>query len=69
MDTMDEQTRAAVENWKRWDAEEREAVRGMADPPHYELSDGTCVGCGEPWMCEGYLLGLREEADRADVEA
>ena len=35
----------------RSDAEEREAVRGMTNPPHYELNDGTCVSCGETWQC------------------
>jgi hypothetical protein len=56
MDSLDEaRVRALTAEQARWDAEEREAVRGMADPPHYELNDGTCVGCGEPWMCEGSL--------------
>lgn len=40
-----------AEDWARWDAEEREAVRGLANPPHFELNDGTCVACGNPWPC------------------
>lgn len=39
---------------QRADAEDRAWVAAMpADiRPHYELNDGTCVNCGEPWICE-----------------
>ena len=40
-----------LEDEARADTEEREAVRGMTDPPHYELNDGTCVSCGRSWPC------------------
>jgi hypothetical protein len=39
---------------QRADAEERAWVAALpADQrAHYELNDGTCVTCGEPWICE-----------------
>lgn len=64
-----------VENDKRLneladqqDAEEREAVRGMVPAPHYELNDGTCVSCGQEWICPGYSeqLAERERAERGE---
>jgi hypothetical protein len=30
---------------------------------HYELDDGTCVTCGQPWICQGYIDALVERED------
>lgn len=50
--------------WDEQDARERVTVAAMpeGERPHYELNDGTCVSCGQPWMCQGYIdsLALQE---------
>lgn len=33
--------------------------------PHMERDDGTCLSCGETWMCRGYVDDLAwPDADR-----
>jgi len=46
--------------WARSDAEEREYARGLTNPAHLELSDGTCVVCGEAWQCSTSQLEWSE---------
>ena len=47
-----------AEDEAREDADERESAVGMANPPHYEWNDGTCVSCGATWPCTGWPAGL-----------
>jgi hypothetical protein len=38
-------------DYEAQDAAERAAVRDMDPKPHFELNDGSCVGCGSLWPC------------------
>lgn len=45
---------ASLDMWLDYfaDEDERAAVADADPKPHYELNDGTCVGCGKEWPCD-----------------
>lgn len=47
-------------DWEHSDQAERDHVAGLpvSERPHYELHDGTCVGCGKPWPCPHLWFNL-----------